>query len=401
MASRKLKDGVYSVGVLNPSMRVFDVVMKTEYGTSYNAFLVRGEKTALIETCHRAYREALLENISEVCDPGEISYIVLNHTEPDHTGTLAELLKSCPKAQIVCSRAAAGFIKEITNLPELDIRIVKEGDSLDLGGKRLDFYDAPFLHWPDSMFSYLESDGIVFTCDFLGTHYCEPLMLDYRMVKPELYDQTFKEYYDAIFAPFKQHVRHGLKQLERLSFDMVCCSHGPVLTAGGRLEKAVGLYREWSAKEAEEMLIPVFYVSAYGCTKAAAGSFAKGVQKILPKARVMLLDIIEQDISKQAKLLNSSRAFAVGTPTINRFPPPPILNLLAGIDAINCAGKPFAVFGSYGWSGEAIKLVGSFLESLKCKKQGELKFRFVPSEGELDAAQKLGEEFGLALQQSV
>ena len=201
---RKITDSVYSVGVLNPNMRVFDVVMCTEYGTSYNSYLVRGEKTALIETCHDTFFDAYVEHLKEVCDPTQIDYIILNHTEPDHSGALARLLELAPQAQLLCSRAAMIYLKGITNRTDMDIRAVADGEELDLGqGKVLRFINAPFLHWPDSMFTWFEAEGVLFSCDFFGSHYCEPRMLDTAITYPKAYESALKNYYDAIFGPFK------------------------------------------------------------------------------------------------------------------------------------------------------------------------------------------------------
>ena len=183
MAAIKITKDIISVGVLNPNMRIFDIVMKTEYGTSYNAYLVKGsEKTALVETTHRRFFEPFLENIEEAgCD--RIDYIVLNHTEPDHSGALAALTEKYPEAEIICSRAAGIYLKNITNR-ESSVHTGKDGEELSLGDKTLRFLIAPFLHWPDSMFTYCPEEQVLFTCDFLGAHYCEPRMFSQHVTYP-------------------------------------------------------------------------------------------------------------------------------------------------------------------------------------------------------------------------
>jgi flavorubredoxin len=171
----KVTESIYSVGVLNPNMRIFDIVMKTEYGTSYNSYIVKGKKIALIDACHERFLDQYVQNIEEVTPLDKIDYLIVNHCEPDHTGALRQLLKKIPNVQIFCTPAGKLFLSEITKLP-LNIHIVKDHEVLDLGGKTLEFIIAPFLHWPDSMFTYAKEEKTVFTCDFLGTHYCEPLM---------------------------------------------------------------------------------------------------------------------------------------------------------------------------------------------------------------------------------
>ncbi len=215
MASFSVTDKIFGVGVLNPNLRVFDIVMKTEYGTSYNAYLVKAQKTALIETCHARFFEVFLNNIQERTDLEKLDYIILNHCEPDHSGSLARLLKLAPNAQVIASQAGAIYLKNITNLPGLSVRTVRNGDSLDLGGVTLSFINAPFLHWPDSMFTWAKEERVLFSCDFLGAHFCEPQGFDTDIVYPNAYKSAFAAYYDAIFSPFAPHVRSGLEKNQK------------------------------------------------------------------------------------------------------------------------------------------------------------------------------------------
>ena len=217
MSAVKLTDGIYSVGIQNPNMRVFDIVMQTDSGTTYNSYIVRGsEKTALIETCHEGFFEQYVQNIQEVCDPKEIDYIVMNHNEPDHSGAMAKLLELMPNAKLVASIAGANYLRNITNRCDLDVHKVKDGEEIDLGGKTLTFISAPNLHWPDSMFTYVKEDNVLFTCDFLGCHYCEPYTFDYNVSYPKAYDAALKLYYGAIFGPFASYVRKGLEKITAL-----------------------------------------------------------------------------------------------------------------------------------------------------------------------------------------
>ena len=395
----KIAEGVASVGVLNPGLRVFDIVMSTDYGTSYNSYLVRGaEKTALIECCHRTFFQPYVENIQEICPLEEIDYIILNHNEPDHTGSLAQLLERMPKAQVLTSQAGSIYIKNITNIPGINLRAVKDGEVLDLGGKTLRFINAPFLHWPDSMFTWLEEDKILFTCDFFGAHYCEPQMMDSRIVYGSKYENAVKEYYDAIFGPFAPYVQKGLAKIQDLDIRCACVSHGPILTKGCRLEYVRDLYDQWSRPQKKERpLIPVFYCSAYGNTRRLAQAIQKGILSV-KDADCQAYDLIDYPMSEMQSLLNSSDAFALGTPTINRDAVPPVWELVSHVDAVNCAGKPCLVFGSYGWSGEGLPNVRQRLESLKMKVFGDnFRVAFVPTQEDLDKAQELGKAFAQSL----
>lgn len=400
MSAVKITDNIYSVGILNPNMRIFDIVMTTEYGTSYNSFLIKGtEKNVLIETCHKTFFKHYLNNIREVIDPADIDYIVLNHNEPDHSGGLAQLLEYTPNATIIASQAGSIYLKNITNRADLKMQVAKNGDVLDIGGRTLRFISAPFLHWPDSMFTWVEEEKTLFSCDFLGTHYCEPYLFDYNLAYPEKFKVAFKGYYDAIFAPFKPYVLAGLEKIKDLPIEFVCNSHGPIITKGCMLDYVREKYKEWSQPvKNEKLTIPIFYTTAYGNTGRIADAIRHGILESKPDADVATYDIIEHNMNELSALLNRSDAFALGSPTINGDAVPPAWILLSHVDAINNKKKPVLVFGSYGWSGEAVPNLSARLTGLKMSLFGEgLKVCFIPSEEDLKKARELGKAFGETL----
>lgn len=400
MASVKITDSLFYVGILNPALRVFDIVMETAYGTSYNSYILKGrEKTVLVESCHKTFFEQYLKNIREVCDPSEIDYIVLNHNEPDHTGCVARLLDYAPNAEILISQAGSIYLKNIMNRSNVKIRVMKDGEQIDIGGKTLRFISAPFLHWPDSMFTWVEEEKTLFSCDFLGAHFCEPYTFDFNIVYPEKYEDGFRNYYNAIFHPFKPYVLSGLEKIKDLDIRYVCNSHGPVLTKGCRLEYALEQYRAWSQPHKNERLtVPVFYASAYGNTRDVAAAIRDGILETHPQADVGLFDVIEHDMGELAEKLNASDAFAVGSPTINGDAVPPVWMLLSHVDALNNRKKPVCVFGSFGWSGEAVPNLTARLTGLKMNVFASgLKVPFVPAETDLDNARKFGKEFAETL----
>lgn len=396
MAAIKIKDGIYSVGVLNPNMRIFDVIMRTEFGTSYNAYLITGEKNVLIDTVHPRYFDEYLENIRSVIDPAKIDYIVMNHNEPDHSGSLAKLLEAAPQIKVLASPAGKIYLGPITNKTDLKITAVKDGETLDIGGgKILKFIHAPFLHWPDSIFTWLEADKIAFTCDFLGCHYCEPRMFDHLVSYQKYFESAFKVYFDAIFGPFKPYVQKGLAKLNELDAEYVCTSHGPILTKKAFLETAKARYEEWSRPAVHTVKqIPIFYCSAYGNTGRLAEKIADGIHSVMKDACVDIYDINECDIGELKEKMNDSDAFLLGSPTINKDAVPPVWEMACGIDAINCKGKPVSAFGSYGWSGEAVPGLVERLRALKMNVFEEgFRCRFIPSEEELSGAFEFGARF--------
>lgn len=396
---KHITPSVLYTGILNPNMRIFDVIMRTEYGTSYNAFTVLGsEKTAIIEASHCTFSESFLESLEEALQGRAPDYLILNHTEPDHSGAVAALAQRYPDITLVASQAASIYLKNITNLPELPIRVVRDGDKLSLGDKTLTFINAPFLHWPDSMFTWLEEERVLFTCDFLGCHFCEPQILDSRITYPTLYEDALRYYFDCIFVPFAPYVLKGLDKIKDLDIDFACTSHGPILSKGCRLESAMALYRKWATPAPKERpLVPLFYCTAYGNTEKLATAIRAGILEVLPGADVPvhnMNDISSAELDKLGAALNASDAFLIGSPTINRDAVPPVWRLLSHVDAINIAKRPVALFGSFGWSGEALPHVSDRLRALKCAVwEPLLKVCFVPTEADLDAARAFGVEF--------
>ena len=373
MGVTKISENVYSVGVLNPSLRIFDVIMKTEYGTSYNAYLIKNNgKCALVETVHEKFFGEYLENIRSVLGDTAPDCLIMNHNEPDHSGSVAKLTDIYPGMIVIESKAGAMYIKNIAN-KELNIKTVSDNEVIDLGGDGLRFIVAPFLHWPDSMFTYFAKDKILFTCDFLGAHFCEPTVFDYNVKYPIEYNQSFREYYNAIFAPFKPYVLSGLDKIKDIDFEIACPSHGPILTKkdGGSLDDDIKRYATYSAPQKNEIFakarIPIFYCSAYGNTEKLAGYIKTGIQEIKPDTEVSIFDInfFPGGSGQIAETINSCDAFLLGSPTINRDAVAPVWELINAIDAISMRDRPCAVFGSYGWSGEACGNLISRLKGLK------------------------------------
>ncbi|SBW08064.1 Flavo-diiron protein FprA2 [uncultured Eubacteriales bacterium] len=388
MGTIKLKDNLYSVGVLNPGLRVFDIVMHSPYGTSYNSYLLTGEKNALVETVHVDFWEEYRANIESVIPLEKLDYLIMDHNEPDHSGSVVKLLELCPNLTILCSQSGKRYLEEITNR-SFNCRVVKQGDTLDLGGRTLEFIPAPMLHWADSMFTWSPSDKVLFSCDFLGTHYCEPTMMDITTHYPEAYMGQVKNYFDCIFGPFKPFVLAGLDKIGALSPapELICTCHGPCLTES--IGKLKTLYREWSAPVVRQRkLAAVLYCSAYGCTAALARAAAKALED--EGLDVEIRDVTFTDLAESAALANECDLLAVGSPTINRDAPKAIWDVLASIDAINVKGKPAFTFGSYGWSGEASEMLRIRLQQLKfCVPDAPLRAMFTPTEANLAAVAEL------------
>ncbi len=388
MRPLKIKENVYWVGVLDPQLRVFDIIMKADHGTTYNAYLIKGsEKTAVIDTVKAPFAQDYLENLAELVPLKNIDYVVINHTEPDHSGTLDRLLKEAPQARVVCGRNCKNFVKNILNR-DVDPLLVEDGDTLDLGDKTLRFIHAPFLHWPDTIFTYIQEGRTLFPCDFLGAHYCDDRMFDDLV---DQYDHAFQYYFLVIFRPFKKYVLEAIEKIKGLDIDVIAPSHGPILRKNP-WEK-VELYRQWSVipVPSEEKSLLVFYASAYGNTARLAEKIAEGIRQ--EGVKVQLMDVTAIEMEMMIDRIEAADGIVVGSATINADAVEPVWFLLSHLATLNLKGKMGASFGSYGWSGEAPKLILDRLKGLKFKTPLDpFRVNLVPTEDELESAVKYGRD---------
>ncbi|MEG1524971.1 MAG: FprA family A-type flavoprotein [Clostridia bacterium] len=379
--------GIHWVGALNPELQKFDVVMKTEFGTSYNAYLVQGtEKTALIETVKDGFIEESLALIGQLIDPAKIDYLILQHTEPDHSGSIAAMSAAAPNAKIYCTRAASMNLPFIAGR-QLPIEPVKEGDVLELGGRTLRFIMAPFLHWPDTMFTYDDQTGVLFTCDAFGCHYAPEHVLESKT------DPAFKGarryYYDCIVSPFAASVTKAIAHLTELQLpkiSVICPSHGPVLDEEPM--EAVRLYGEWAAerKRGDGKTAFIGYVSCYGYTMQLAERLRTAF--LGAGWKVNIADLSDISAERAAEQIYAADCIAIGSPTVNADALPPIWTALAHVAVPLTRGKKAIAFGSYGWSGEAVPSVELRLTQLGMNVLGSYKVRFRPTE---ESAQKMQE----------
>ena len=382
----KIKEGLYWVGALDPQLRKFDVVMTTEWGTSYNSYLVVGEKKAIVETVKDRCSQENEERIESITELKDIDYIILNHTEPDHSGSFLGLLKKCPKAKVVCSKFASNLLKEIANEP-FECIVVNDGDTIDLGGKTLQFVSAPFLHWPDSMFTYVVEDNALITGDVYGCHYAAPNVFDDQSDN-DLADAQ-KYYFDVIMGPFKSYILQALEKTRKINPDVICPSHGPVLRT--KIGETLERYQQWAEvclKKNEPKKAFVGYVSCYGYTTAMAEQVAKGLKD--KGIAVELYDLSEISAQEGIAKCHEADAIALGSPTLNRDAMPPIWQVLIGLSAFACKGKPAAAFGSYGWSGEAVRFMEERLKNIGAKVVGTYNTKLKPDANALEASYELG-----------
>ena len=397
MATTLAKD-IFYVGVNDPGLTVFDIVIPTEAGTTYNSYLVKGtEKTALIDCVKREFTDGWMKSIGEIVPVEKIDCLVINHSEPDHAGGIVDFLKRNPKVQVYLTRSAKTFIDNIVNGP-YDAHVINDNEEISLGGKTLRFMVQPFLHWPDTMFTYAVEDRVLFTCDFLGRHYATGKIFDDEIEPSEKLKNALIVYNSMIFRPFKEPVLQACERIKDLPIAMVAPSHGPVLRKSWR--EVMNIWRDRAAvpleKRKTEKKVAIIYVSAYGNTTMMAKKVAEGVAAAGCKPE--LVNAAEVDIHRILDELDESIGFLIGAPTLNSNLPEPIYAMLGYLVVLNVKGLTSSAFGSFGWSGEATKIVTDIMAAMRIKIFPEpIKFKMTPTEADLQTCFEFGKKYAEAV----
>lgn len=398
MESIKLREGFYWTGIIDDKLRVFDIIMYTEFGTTYNSYVMKaGDKIVLFETAKAKFFDKYLENLKEVIDVTKIDYLVVSHTEPDHAGSVEKLLDYSPQMKILATGCALGFLKEIVNRDFVGIA-VRDEQKMTIGNRTLRFMFVPNLHWPDTMYTFIEEEQILVTCDSFGSHYCLPEVLSSEIKNEADYQSALKYYYDCIIGPFKPYMLKALDRVENMDITMICTGHGPVLV-GDRICQVMEQYREWStpANPNSKKTVIIPYVSAYGYTKMLAEKIAEGVRDS-GDIDVRSYDMVEADAAQVEGELLYADGILFGTPTIVGEALRPIWDLTLSMFPATHGGKYAGAFGSYGWSGEGVPNITQRLKQLKMKVSEGFRIRFKPSEADLVSAYEYGYQFGCVVQ---
>ena len=393
MLSRKLKDDFYWVGMLDPDLEVFDIIMYTEFGTSYNSYILKGrDKTVLFEASKTKMFDEYMAKINEIVPFEEIDFLVCNHTEPDHSGSIEKMLEVNPNLQIVATKGALNFLAEITN-KNINGMAVKDGDEISIGNKTLKFIVVPNLHWPDSMFTYIPEDNILVSCDVFGAHYSHAGIINDEALPQDDYMKAARYYFDCIFAPFKADVLKACDKISDFEIEIVANGHGPVIV--NNPNEIIETYKKWASEpmrnDKKTVVIP--YVSAYGYTQMLAESIRDGILSTC-EVDVKLFDMITENHDEVMGEIYLSDGILLGTPTLVGDALPPIWNIATSLNSKIHGGKFVGVFGSYGWSGEGVPNIMNRLRQLKVTIVGEgMRVRFKPNEENLTQAYEYGKQF--------
>lgn len=363
----KLTKHISYTGVQEPNRRIFDLTVSTPFGTGYNSYVVTGDKTAVIDTVPEEFAEEYLEKLKAVLPADRIDYVILNHASPDHVGSLSALLNEYPDLVIYATAEGMKYAGAILNR-SLSVQVVQEEELLDLGQDViLRFLTAPGLPWPDTMFTCLENEGVLFSGDVFSTHLCEPAVRDQYIKDIGVFREERYRYFAEVFGGAKGAVRAALRKLDGLSLYMICPGHGPVLEH--YLKETLGYYYAWSMEIPAEDYVAIFYMSAYGYTEKMARQMANELRREAIPVRIFNVSKKEHELME--KVINEASGLLIGSPTVHKDAPKPIWDLISCLKAINLDSKPALVFGSYGWSGEAGKNISDRLRALNFRVLGD------------------------------
>lgn len=385
----KINSNVTWVGKIDWELRTFHGEdLSTHRGSSYNSYLVQDEKVALIDTVWEPFADEFINNLKKEIDLSKIDYIIANHGEIDHSGALPALMKEIPDTPIYCTQNG---IKSLKGQYHQDWNFVpvRTGDKLNLGKKEIIFIEAPMLHWPDTMFSYLTGDNILFSNDAFGQHYASELMYNDLVNQAELYQEAIK-YYANILAPFSKLVGKKINEVLSLNLpiDIICPSHGFIWRKDPI--QIVEKYQEW-ADDYQENQITIIYDTMWNGTRRMAEAIACGIKEVNEDITIKLFNSARSDTNDIITEAFKSKAILVGSPTVNRVVLHSIAGLLGALRGLGFKNKKAAAFGTYGWSGESVKIITEELEraGFEIIDQG-IKTLWNPDE---DSKQKC-EEFG-------
>lgn len=388
MPSRRIKDGVYSVGAIDWDRQIFDELIPLPQGTSYNSFIVQGsEKTALIDTVDPSKTQILLDNLEEL--DLSIDYIIANHGEQDHSGSIPIILKNHPDALIITNSKCKELIKYFLLIPEEKFITVDDGEQFSLGNKTLQFIYTPWVHWPDTMVTYLVEDKILFSCDFFGSH----LASSELFVSPDSIHIPAKRYYAEIMMPFRSMIRNNLHKLKDLEIDIIAPSHGPLHSDP---QIIMELYNNWASdKTSEHVLIP--FVSMHGSTNIMTNYLVEALIK--RNISVKPFNLAHTEVGEILMDLVDSSTIVLASPTVLTGPHPLMANAAYLINALRPKLKYGAIIGSFGWGSRMEEELKNMLHNLKLEYFESVLIRGLPREEDFRELDKLADKIQEKLQE--
>jgi flavorubredoxin len=383
MAVTKIKDGVHFVGAIDWQRRLFDSLIPLPEGTSYNSYLVRGtEKTALIDTVDPSREHELVGNLKQL-GVDRIDYLVANHAEQDHSGLLGRMAELFPGSRIVTNAKCRDLLMDHLLVAEDRFLVVKDGETLALGGKTLQFLLAPWVHWPETMFSYIVEDRVLFTCDFLGAHLAPANMMVEDI--SEFYGAA-KRYYAEIMMPFRSNVRKHLDRLRGMKIDIVCPSHGPIHL---NPQPIIDAYADWASDRVKNEVV-IVYVSMHGSTQKMVDFL---VDRLVERGvTTRPFDLVVTDTGNLAMALVDAATVVIGAPTVLVGPHPLAVYAAFLANALRPKTRFAGIIGSYGWGSKMVETIQGLLPNLKVELLAPVVAKGHPKEQDFAALTNLADQ---------
>lgn len=387
----QLAENVHWIGYIDWSVREFHGY-DTKRGSTYNAYLVQGsEKTAVIDAVKAPYVATLIQHIQSHTTLDKIDYVVCNHAEPDHSGGLPTLLKACPKAVLVCNAKCKDALEHHYDTSDWNFQVITEGETLSLGDKTLQFFDATMVHWPESMATYLQEDQILFSMDAFGQHYASSERFDDEADMAEVMQEA-KTYYANIVLPFATPVERTIQKLGALPFKIVAPSHGVIWRS--HFDRILSAYLEWRVSKPAKKVV-IFFSTMWQSTRHMAEAIAAGVNEY--NVELKFFDLHVTSDTQIITDLMDCAAFAVGTPTLNQGCFPRMAAALTYVRGLKPAGKTAVAFGSYGWASKGAEEAAAYLEAMKTTQiSPPITCRFAPDATALEACREAGRKLAQA-----
>ncbi|MBN1397483.1 MAG: FprA family A-type flavoprotein, partial [Bacteroidetes bacterium] len=374
MKMRKIVDNVYWLGAVDWDRRLFDSLIPLPDGTSYNVYLVKGtEKTVLLDAVDPAKADILFEQLAEV---PHIDYLVAHHAEQDHSGTIPNVLEKYPKAQLLCTPTGKSMLVDHLRIPAERIKEVNDGETLNLGGKTLEFIHTPWVHWPETMSTYLHEDKILFSCDFFGSHLATSDL--YAVDKGRVYESA-KRYYAEIMMPFRKIIQKNIEKLQGRELRIIAPSHGPMYDEPSFI---IDAYKDWVSSEPKNSVV-IPYISMHDSTKKmveylVGALAAKGVT-------VYQFDLSVTDIGKLAIELVDAATIVIGTPTVHGGPHPVVSYAAILANSLRPKLKYASIIGSFGWNSKVVEQIAASIPNLKVELLPPVLCKGLPQQQDFEA----------------
>ncbi len=356
MSVREVKLGIYSIGAIDWDRRLFDELIPLPDGTTYNAYLIKGsEKNALIDTVDPMKEEELLGNLKKL-KLEKIDYVISNHAEQDHSGAIPAILEKYPMAKVIANKKCKDFLVSLLHIPEDKFKVINDGEKLYLGNKTLKFIFSPWVHWPETMITYLIEDKILFSCDFFGSHLATSELFAYEGQKLL---ESAKRYYAEIMMPFRNAIKKNIEKISDLEIEMIAPSHGPIYR---NADFIIDAYKDWISDKVKNKVV-VAYVSMHGSTERMVKFFIDAL--IEKDIEVQPFNLTKTDIGELAIALVDAATVVIGTPMVLTGPHPLAVYATYLMNILRPKTKFVSIIGSYGWGGKLVEGLKGLLTNVK------------------------------------